>query len=641
MPRGSTGRGGRVAAGGNRIADPKLAKEALLEYLGSGLTVAEATLRAGRSETTYKQWRRDDPDFKARADTIIGRRSGKTSEASPDGGGAKTVPDFPDFCAEYLGQPLYRHQLQWFDIIEGRAPREIHPAMTYEPGSPQFVLVNTPPEHAKSTTLTMNYVTWRILRDPNIRVLIVSASEKMAKKFLNGIKQRLTGRRYRRLQEDFGPVGGFAQDASVWSATMIYVGGKDDGEKDPTVEALGMGGQIYGARADLIMVDDAVVKKNAHDYESQAEWLAQEVITRLDRRGHMMVIGTRVGIVDLYKYLRREYADAWTYFAQPAVLEMSGEPADWVTLWPATVDEDGEPEVKWDGPSLVQLRKRFMSPAQWARVFMQQDVAEDQIFPEVAVLASLNRQRIPGLLDPRNPGARPEGMEHLYVICSLDPALSGTTAAFVVALDTRTGKRWVLDAHNQAGMTPATIRQLMLAWTDKYRPREWRVEKNAMQGMLTQDEELRTALNSRGCRLIEHFTDGSKWDGDYGVAGMAPLFLANLDAMGQPTGKRPLIDLPYNKVTGGQATHAVDALVQQLITWEPHSPGAPRARPGTTDAVMALWFAEIRCRELMSGRDGAAGHMTNKYLSRAGQARRAVIDLDALALEQDLEARAA
>jgi hypothetical protein len=32
-----------------------------------------------------------------------------------------------------------------------------------------MLIVNTPPEHAKSTTITVNYTTWRICQDPNIR----------------------------------------------------------------------------------------------------------------------------------------------------------------------------------------------------------------------------------------------------------------------------------------------------------------------------------------------------------------------------------------------------------------------------------------------------------------------------------------
>lgn len=38
----------------------------------------------------------------------------------------------------------------------------MHPSMTYEAGEPDLVIVNTPPEHAKTTTITINYVAWRI-----------------------------------------------------------------------------------------------------------------------------------------------------------------------------------------------------------------------------------------------------------------------------------------------------------------------------------------------------------------------------------------------------------------------------------------------------------------------------------------------
>jgi hypothetical protein len=171
----------------------------------------------------------------------------------------------------------------------------------------------------------------------------------------------------------------------------------------------------------------------------------------------------------------------------------------------------------------------------------------------------------------------------------------------VVGIDVLTAKRWVLDIHNQMGMSPKSIHNHIRAWTDKYAPREWRIEKNAMQGMLTQDEELRTYLSSRGCRLVEHFTSGhNKWDGDFGVASMAPLF----------TNAKPLIDLPGNRVHGGDQMRAVDEL------------------------VMALWFADIRAKELIGGRRAEGSFLPNRYLSPRGKARQRVVNIeDAIALQ--------
>ncbi len=71
-------------------------------------------------------------------------------------------------------------------------------------------------------------------------------------------------------------------------------------------EAVGIGGQIYGKRADMIIVDDAVTLSNANDFERQIKWLTQDVRSRLNPTGKLIIIGTRVASVDLYKELRNE-----------------------------------------------------------------------------------------------------------------------------------------------------------------------------------------------------------------------------------------------------------------------------------------------------------------------------------------------
>src|SRR5690606_24916776 len=161
--------------------------------------------------------------------------------------------------------------------------------------------------NAKSTTITQNYITYRICKDPTVRILVVSKTQSMAKKFLTGIKARLTSRRYDDLIRDFAPQDGFDGGSAIWRNDMIYVNQADteDGvaEKDPTVEALGIGGQIYGARADLIVLDDCVALDNVGQVESQMDWVQQEVMCRLGGFGRMLVVGTRVAPVDLYTEL--------------------------------------------------------------------------------------------------------------------------------------------------------------------------------------------------------------------------------------------------------------------------------------------------------------------------------------------------
>jgi len=308
---------------GKQDMSKKEAQERVLIQLAQGNTITGAMATVNRNDTTFRQWVMQDPDFKERTEKA--RLEGKGVKAD-----LKELKDieFPDFCEQFLDTRLFPHHLNWFDMIEGREPRWLHPAMTYEPSAMNRILINVPPEHAKSTVITTNYVVYRIVTNPNTRVIIVSKTQGMARKFLGAIKTRLSHPAYTKLQVAFGPNGGYKADATQWQADMIYLGtGRDSGEKDPTVQALGIGSQIYGARADLIIVDDAVMGTNAHEWEKQMDWLQKEVITRLGRHGKLIIVGTRVQPIDLYKMLREpgQWSGGktpFTYCAMPAVLRV-------------------------------------------------------------------------------------------------------------------------------------------------------------------------------------------------------------------------------------------------------------------------------------------------------------------------------
>jgi len=212
------------------------AQEKVLIQLAQGSTITAAMASVGRNDVTFRQWSMNDAEFKERADKA--RLAGKGVIA--DLGDLKQI-SYPDFSQQFLDTTLFPHQLNWLDLIEGKAPRWQPPGMTYEPGDPKRVLINVPPEHAKSTTITTNYVLYNIVTNPNSRVIIVSKTQGMARKFLGAIKTRLSHPAYIKLQTAFGPNGGYKADATQWSADMIYLGtGRDSGEKDPTVQALGL-----------------------------------------------------------------------------------------------------------------------------------------------------------------------------------------------------------------------------------------------------------------------------------------------------------------------------------------------------------------------------------------------------------------
>lgn len=603
------------------------AQEKYLEARATGVTNREAMQAAGRDLKTLEYWRKTDPDFRAKADEISGRAA--------FGAGPENPRDisFEDFCEKYLGQRLFYHQLQWFDLLEGRPPRDLHDAMTYEPNNPRFLLCNTPVHHAKTATLSVNYVVYRICMDPGFRCKVVSKTLNKAREILHAIKTVLTSPQYALLQRDFAPNGGWKETADAWRADYIYLerGGK---ERDPTVEALGIGGQIYGSRAHLIILDDCITGSNAHEWEKQLLWINREVRSRLGRTGKCLVIGTRIAPVDLYRELRNGENFArgispWTYFAQPAVLQF-GETVDkWITLWPRSnqsIEEGSEEELEpdedglfpaWDGPALSEARDSI-TEADWALVYMQQDVLMDAAFPAYAVKGCCGAKGT-GPMSAGAPGHRERGMDGLHVIGSMDPSGSKQSAFIVYAVDRETKKRYVLDCKVLSPWNWREVGDLVEEWTDRYGIHEWISEKNMYHASLRHNERITLFLQNRGVRMREHYTGTNKLDVDTGVMSLAPLF--GEWEMAEGRGKyvattQPLIELPRRA-----NNHHVMALVDQLITWAPET-------KNKTDLVMALWFAELRVRELVSDRvAGRQTHARSRFTSQRQREHQVVVNI--------------
>lgn len=591
------------------------AKEIVLGAIRQGRTVDWAMTSVGRHPRTYEDWRKKDASFRDQVDLIRARRTN---------GVDMPALSFEEFRRDYLGSQTFGHQSNMIAVVEGREPPWLHPSMIYEPRSRQHILINVPPDHAKTVTLTIDYVTYLIVTNPNERVVLVSKTQELAKQMLWAIKQRLTHPKYARMQRDFGPAEGFNSEDAIWQADRIYFPSsiRDPEEKDPTVQAIGIGGQIYGVRSTKIFLDDAVLLSNAHLHESQRRWLTQEVITRLGDTGQLVVVGTRVDPIDLYSELRNpdNYPDEeeppWTYLGMPAVLEYADDSKDWVTLWPRSdqrwpnsedqADEDGL-YPRWSGPKLAK-RRALVGPRIWSLVYMQMDVPSDSIFQPADIKACTNGNRTVGVLSSSNPHHRDSGMQGLYVICSMDPAMAGETATIAYAVDPKDLKRYVLEAHRMRAPSPQAIRDIIQHWTDKYQPSCWIVEKNAFQLFLTRDEQIRQYLANRGVSLVEHYSSNNKLDPDFGVASLAPLFTERM------------IELPSSHNSEG-----VKALVEQLITWRPGAKGKDLVQ----DLPMALWFAEIKAREVVASRTARANsHANSKYVPRYRRGAQQVVRID-------------
>jgi len=636
-----------------------------LRLLQTGLSVGDVRERIGIEPKRWQHWRDRDKDFAKEVDALLGRTA-----AAPLVPGRNSMPEFDVFRDKYLHQPLFPLHYNIWDVCEGRVPRFLTDEMTYEPGQTTRVIVNVPPNHAKTTVIAIDYTTYLIHHNPGICIGIVSKTRPYAEKILHAVKTRLSSRVYKDMHDTYAPDPefGWKDPDGSWTQTRIYVAGKFEGDtqKEPTAEAIGMGGQIYGTRFDVIILDDVIDSENASAFEKQSNWVMTEVLTRLPPWGGLLLIlGTRLASQDLYQVLRDKRDDDdqpfFTYFSMPAVLEYGAKPKDWRTLWPYQAVPEGTPGAvtrcitcymparecrclmprpratvdRWTGERLAKQRYP-LGEKLWSLVWQQHKLPDDATFRYEYLMTSVDTGRYPGLL---NSLFRPQMMEGLYVVGGVDPATTGHTAMIVMGLDRTTGKRWVLDGFDMAGIHPTTMREQIIHFTRKYGVLEWTIERNAFQKYLTDDPELVNALRGLGAVIRPHFTGSEKRDHDFGVMSLAPLF--------ESTGRDPGSGSHYIKVRDGKerivlpdprlgtGSGWVSKLISQLSEWEP----SDMNRKQKTDLVMALWFAEITVKKKLKMGQRRPDHFSNPYLSKNRLSQRDVLDLVQLRQEIAAEER--
>lgn len=619
------------------------AKARVIGLIAGGATVKEACESAGRSMKTYENWRATDKDFAAAIDSSR-ERAGKAKLAGRDPENYNLT--FAQWRKKFLGRDTYPHQQLWIDVLEGKDPEPWHSSIYYKQGNPRRVLINTPPFHAKSATITQEYVTYRLCLNPALRVLIISKTADMAASFLFSIKTMLVDPEFAELQAAYAPPGGFRpqRGKGQWADKAIYLADRnfdaaDKAAKDPSVVVAGIGGQIYSRRADLIIGDDMIDDGNASNYEKQFKWFNRTVLSR-NKTGRVVIVGTRVAPLDFYRHLQN--ADLyitgespWTVLKSPAVLEYADDPKDWVTLWPKStqiLDENGEDEPDengmypaWDGPALASVRADNDAQV-WAMVYQQEDVSDEMTFHPTCVRGSVNGRRKAGPLIPGAWGHPREGMEGKRVVLSIDPAGTGQAFILVYAVDRITGRRWVLNAWMGSNTTPAWYAERIEEIHPVYGIHELVIERNGYASWLIHDERIKAYCQNHGIVMTPHYTGDNKQDPDFGVASMASLFGAlkrrsdgQADTGAKDHDGNNLIELPDPDGSPG-----VKALIEQLVSWVPGKHG----KDLRMDGPMCLWFAELRARLYLLGRaqgESPVTHARSRFSTPRSRARQGVV----------------
>ena len=463
------------------------------------------------------------------------------------------VPPMRDFVRKYFMNKLIcpdcglKHEIPQFhddlmDTITGPNKR---------------IMVNVAAFHNKSTICTVWGTIYEMVRDPNCIQILVSKTSSLSKRFLFSIQKYLSDDFLYEggpsLIEDYGP---FKLPGSTWNKDHFYIAGRESAEKDPTVQAIGVGGQVLGSRATRVVMDDVADLRNQKNPEvvsDMVQWYMNEVQNR-GPNGRIIFVGTRVATNDIYSTI--ETLPSFDVIRYPCILDE----VEKKTLWPEHFSYDRAVEMR-----------NSMTPEAWQLLYQNVITpGAGSSFPLEIVEQALDNDRILGQYDPS-----------WSLVIGLDPAgagkNSGFTALVLLGVERSSGKYHLIDMVNQRALKAHQMKDQILDWAANYPIAELRVEANGIQSQLVQyDQELMKVLTNRGIRVVPHYTNSNKWDPQFGVESMAPLFYNHM------------ISLPYGST---ETRHKVRALVDQLVAFPMHG--------GATDLVMATWFAYLGCKDMM------------------------------------------
>lgn len=161
-------------------------------------------------------------------------------------------------------------------------------------------LLILPRGHVKSNICTVSYILWRIVNDPNIRVLIASHKNPDAEKFLGLVKSWILHPTFVALFPEIRPTKGESR-YKCWRSNAILV----DRAKmfvENTVECTSMTARVVGRHYELLVGDDLVTDENVAtkdqlqatiDFHGYCQAL-------LDPGAKELLLGTRYDFSDLY-----------------------------------------------------------------------------------------------------------------------------------------------------------------------------------------------------------------------------------------------------------------------------------------------------------------------------------------------------
>lgn len=482
----------------------------------------------------------------------------------------------PADLASFLGFKNNYHHLEWYSVLADSNYRKI--------------IVLAPRNHAKSTCFSVVYPLWEVVRNRNVRIVIVSNSAEQSEQFLRQITQVIEHNdAFRSVVGDLVP-----PLPEKWSSRAIIVD-RTTIEKDPTISTVGAGGAILSRRADIIIADDILNKENTRTAEQRKkikEWFNDILLPVLDPSyGRLVVVGTAFNLEDLYHDLLKDPTfdfkkvykaiikepdnkEMWDKYRE--ILLIDKQKANEFYLANKKEMLKGS-EVLWedrfDYKTLFDL-KVSSGTRSFNLMYQNEAVSEETaVFKEEWIEACKDINR--NLLFDYD--ASKLDLGQVVIAQGVDLAISEEARAdwTVIMTVARTeNNKYVVLNRLKGHWSPAETRKNIIGQAQRFKPSIILVEDNAYQQALVKDMQDETTLPIRGFT-----TTGEKYDEEIGINSLAV------------TVENGQWIFPANP-NDPRTVDFYQELKEEMLKF-------PSGHTG--DNLMALWFAFTALRSLKSG----------------------------------------
>lgn len=415
-----------------------------------------------------------------------------------------------------------------------------------------------PVEHGKTQQVAIGAVLFRLGQNPNARLALISNTSRQAEKLLGAI--RLHIERNPRLKEVFPELRRSELSGDPWHTTALTVH-RTTIAKDPSIQALGVGGPLVGSRLDGAVLDDVLDFENTRTPEQRTklvDWFDSTVSTRLLEGAFCWVIGTPWHPDDLLHVLASR--PGWEAKKWRSVHNPEAPPAEWRTLWPAQFSPERLQKIQAGSTALNFARKylcevRSSETARFKRQWFEDAAARGKRWGPFRAAPVTAGQAWPCFTGVDLGVGETDGHD--------------LTCLFTIALEPLTGRRVVCEILSGRWSGPDIVEKIFDA--NRRFGSIVVVESNGAQKFIQQ------FASGRQVPIRPFFTSAqNKYDEHFGVESLA-VELAN----GQWV-------IPSHEGTMGSATGEATAWMSEAELYHPDS--------HTGDRLMASWFAREAAR---------------------------------------------